>query len=237
LKVKRSRKRILTAMTASTVGLGTIAATGPVPTAAAGSTQAPEAPPSSPASEEFLSPAELIALVDGPGDAVVTEYFTIDGVPIAEPVVTYGSEGTIPWDPPAEARVRSNGSGNSGSSTASGCRKQNLRNEFPTVLGGIAYEYWTWTYWCWDRSDRVVDDVSTGQFFEDVDPFFAYKKMTLRDETHYSWVSGYNKSGFKHVRQAHWENCVPLQAFCANSYPKNSIYSHSDGTAYYSTTS
>jgi hypothetical protein len=120
--------------------------------------------------------------------------------------------------------------GTGGSSSASGCQKVTLRNRATTLLGSTAYRFNTWTYWCWSRQNRTISSVRTGWYLSDVDKQFVWREMIV-DNTHYfSWYSGYPRSGYKHEKQARIENCVLHYGCIGNTYPRNVLYSYSNGT-------
>ena len=127
-----------------------------------------------------------------------------------------------------DLQTRDNGAG--GSSSASGCKKVTLRNRATTLLGHTAYRFITWTYWCWNRADRTVFDVRTGWYLSDVDSQHIWREMIIDNTNHFSWYSGYSTSGYKHEKQGRIENCIFHYGCILNLYPRNVLYSYSNGT-------
>ena len=127
------------------------------------------------------------------------------------------------------------GSGHGGSSSSSGCRTVTVRNEEEDIAGFTAYWFNTWTRWCWNRSAKTISDVSSGWYLEDVDPFYVWRGMIVDSTEFYSWYSGYPTSGYRHEKQGHFENCVPYIGCIGNYYPRNVLWSHSNGTWSWST--
>ena len=122
------------------------------------------------------------------------------------------------------------GGGEGGTPSDSGCRKVTVRNEKETTFGFTAYWFNTWTYWCWNRENRTISDVETDWYLDDVDDFQEWQGI-LVDNTHYfNWYYGYPTSGYYHEKQGHFKNCIPHIGCTANSYPRNQLWSHSDGT-------
>ena len=163
--------------------------------------------------EPAIDPAVVSAAVD----SIVVETYDLNGNLLS--TETIDGTDTLAY-----------GSGSGGSSSASGCRKVTVKNVVKTLLQSTAYKFNTWTYWCWNRSNRTVFDVSTGWYLSDVDPNFYWREMLI-DNTHYfSWYTGYPKSGYKHEKQGRVENCVPHYGCIGNTYPHNILYSYSNGT-------
>lgn len=195
-----------------------------------------------PASPERVEPSAAVGEPEttsgADGDVIEVEEITPDGRVISR--ATYDASGhQVVVEPDGSLRVLSvsaRGSGSGGSSSSSGCRKATVRNKGETVLGYTAYWYNTWTQWCWNRSDHVVSDVVTGQYFEDVASTMYYRRLVVDDQRFYAWKSGYNKSGHWHERQAQWENCIAKYGCISNDYPRNIIRAHSDGTFSWNTT-
>ena len=128
------------------------------------------------------------------------------------------------------AAMLSRGSGSGGTSTASGCNKVTVRNRAETLLEYTAYRFNTWTYWCWNRQNRTISNVRTGWYLSDVDSQFIWREMLI-DNTHYfAWYSGYSTSGYKHEKQGRIENCLLHYGCIGNTYPRNILYSYSNGT-------
>lgn len=177
-----------------------------------------------PAPEELVFEAEALV-----------ESFTRDGRLLGAQV--HGSEtqnldlaSPMPAKNGKPGDVSANASGSGGSSSASGCTKVTVHNEAETLLGFTAYYFDTWTRWCWTRSTARVYDVTHGWDIHSVDSQ-QYWKGIVNKETHlYDWKSGDSDSGYYHMRQGQFENCVLKYGCIGTTYPKNIIRSHSDGT-------
>jgi hypothetical protein len=189
-----------------------------------------------PASADAPPPPPLEPVAAAGDDHVVDELLAPDGIvletrrfdPEGREVVVAADGTLLPIAQPAD-------SGSGGSPSAEGCRRVTVRNEVETLLGATAYWYNTFTEWCWNRANHLVGNVVTGHFFEDVDPNFLYRELLVQDERHYAWVEGFNKSGFWHERQARWENCLFRVGCVGNTFPRNVLRSHADGTWNWST--
>ena len=138
-------------------------------------------------------------------------------------------------DAAAGGTVSALGSGDGGSSTASGCQTVTVMNEKETTLGATAYWYNTWTHWCWTRSSYNTYDISTNFYLSDVDANYVWRGEVSLQAAHYAYVGGYSTSGYEHERTGHFENCVFHYGCIGNTYPDNRLYSHYDGTWHWST--
>ena len=122
-------------------------------------------------------------------------------------------------------------SGSEGSSSASGCRTATLRNRKYSLTGtDHMYTYTTVTSWCWNRSQRKITSPSTSWDIYIDNGSVAWRGEIARDIRSYTSISGYPQSGYYHYRQGHLENCFPVLGCTGSSYPRNQIWSHSDGT-------
>ncbi len=179
------------------------------------------------------------------GDRIDTKAYSRDGVMIPVPV-DFESQGSVVadaammnglknlnWKSDRALWYASSGSG--GFSSASGCITVTIRNEKESVLGFTLYWFNTWTEWCWSRASKRVSSVSTGYSLEDVDGVLVWQGLIVNDTRSYNWLSGYPSSGYWHEKQGHFQNCVPQVGCYANSYPRNILKSHSDGTWYWRT--
>lgn len=120
------------------------------------------------------------------------------------------------------------GSGSGGSSSSSGCMTVTVNNKKGSLFGATLFWYHTWTHWCWNRASNTTSSISTGWYLSDVDPLWSYESTIVNNRWHYSWISGYSLSGYRHERQAHMQSC--LFSICQHSYPHNWLWSHSNGT-------
>lgn len=152
-------------------------------------------------------------------DQIVVETYDSDGELVSTDIHQINYDGSV-----AFAR------GNGGSSSASGCRKVTVRNEKETLLGFTAYWFNTWTQWCWNRANRTIDNVKTGWYLEDVDQFQVWQGLIVDSTYYFYWQSGYPTSGYYHEKQGHFKNCFTDTYCIADSYPRNQLWSHSDGT-------
>lgn len=192
--------------------------------AALGSVAAPTA------GAEPLPPAsEPTASVSVP-DFVEVQEVSPDGVVLS--TVKYDTLGrrVIELSDGTLVPVSSAGSGAGGSSTSSGCLKATVHNRGESITGRTVYNYNTWTEWCWNRADRVITSVKTGEYLSDVASTMYYRGVISKDERFYAWKSDFNKSGHWHERQSHWENCVAKYGCISSDYPRNIVRAHSDGT-------
>lgn len=214
-----SKNRALAAATALVIA-GTAAAT-PAHTAAAD--------PLPPTSGDPLPPTEPTTS-SSPDDVAVDQTLNASGQVVS--TATYDAAGRAAIERPDGSVVHSagDGSGSGGTSSASGCRKVTVRNRGESVLGYLVYRYNTWTEWCWNRADRSITSVKTGEYLSDVASSMYYRGVVTKNEEFYAWRSGYNKSGHWHARQSHWENCVAKYGCISSDYPRNSLRAHSDGT-------
>lgn len=189
-------------------------------------------------------------------DHIVVEMFTITGehvstkaylldneeIPVPE---GFQSQGTVSADGEVLAEIellnsRSGGEltalggGHGGSSSSTGCVKVTVRNEKESdILGETVFWFNTWTRWCWNRAAKTINGVSTGWYIEDIDPLYTWKGLIVDNTEYYSWYSGYPKSGYKHEKQGHFQWCITWA--CGNVYPRNVLWSHSNGTWSWST--
>jgi hypothetical protein len=224
--------------------LGILAATLPLmaaPLLASPAAQAATTQPSpdAPAAEQLVSV----------GSVTVDTYTTAGALLDTE---TYGpeTEGLLmdePTDPTTAPGSGKSGaktggvvamaSGNGGDSTASGCRRVTVNNEYETLLGFTAYYFHTWTRWCWTRSTQNVYDVTSGWTISDVDATEYWRgivntELGLYD---YSVNDGHPRSAYKNYRQGHFENCVIKYGCISNTYPANTLRSYYNGTWAWST--
>lgn len=183
------------------------------------------------------------------GERTSTEAFSSDGSPILLPAdfesqgVVRASAATLDRvsrsDALAEGLSRgasgSEGTESGGSSSRNGCRKVTVRNERETTLGFTAYWFNIWTSWCWNRPTWTVSDVNTGWHLDDVDPLFKWRGLIVDNQNFYQWQPGYSRSGYRHEKQGHFENCVLEFGCLSSTYPRNILWSHSDGTWSWST--
>lgn len=121
-------------------------------------------------------------------------------------------------------------SGSGGKSLASGCIGVTVTNVAKNLLGSTAYKYITVTSWCWTRSTRTITSQFDHYRLESVGSQQYWRGEVQYDAGFFTWVSGYSRSGYKHYRQGHFENCVLKYGCIASSYPSNTIEAHSDGT-------
>jgi len=123
------------------------------------------------------------------------------------------------------------------SSTASGCRRVTVVNRGSTWLGATAYEFNTWTYWCWTRATQVTSNISVGWSISDVDSQYYWQGVvnTELDRYDYSTNDGHPYSAFKHYRQGRFDNCVLKYGCLGTVYPANTIRSYYNGTWAWST--
>jgi len=172
-----------------------------------------------------------------PGDTVVTaETFTTKGKLVS--ARTYGAEteGQL-MDASAGTEVDGGGitpmgSGDGGTSSASGCRRVTVRNETESTLGFTTYWFNTWTRWCWNRSTQVVYDVTHGWFLEDVDVVAEWQGIVKKELLFYDYSTndGHPRSAFKHYRMGKFKLCVPSIGCYATLYPANLLRSYYNGT-------
>lgn len=163
-------------------------------------------------------------------DLIEVQDLTSSGTVIS--TSTYDGQGRLVVELPDGSIIRSSadGSGSGGSSSASGCRKAIVKNRGESITGDLVYKYNTWTQWCWNRSDRAITSVRTGEYLSNVASTMYYRGIVGQDERFYAWRSGFNKSGHWHERQVQMENCVLRYGCISNDYPRNVIRAHSDGT-------
>lgn len=95
----------------------------------------------------------------------------------------------------------------------------------------VLAKFVTHTYWCWDRSDKRVRNVSTSYETDIAGGTFMEKVgISHDDRKFYDWASGYApRSGYDNDLEYHFRNC-PLNWSCGHLYLRNIIRSHSDGT-------
>ena len=123
------------------------------------------------------------------------------------------------------------GGGHGGSSSSSGCIRVTVRNEKESdILGETVFWFNTWTRWCWNRAAKTISDVSTGWYLEDVDIIYQWRGLIFDSTEFYSWYSGYPTSGYRHEKQGHFEWCITQLGCIGNVYPRNVLWSHSNGT-------
>ena len=208
-----------------------------LPTSVAGATEMRPDDPTAPLVEPDGVIPEGVASDDGGGgdDHVVSQLTDEAGTPIGPPE-TFDAEGNrVRIEPDGELTVvgSTRGGGSQGSSTASGCRRVTTKNEYETALGRTAFYFNQVTYWCWDRADHEVRNVSLGYYLEDVDPLYVYRGHTSHNRYFYEYRQGYKNSGYISDRQARMENCVPTpngQVCLGSVYPRNITRAHDNGT-------
>jgi len=95
----------------------------------------------------------------------------------------------------------------------------------------VLAKFTTHTYWCWDRSDKRIRNVSTSYETDIAGGTFMEKVgMSHDDRKFYDWASGYApRSGYDNDLEYHFRNC-PFNWSCGHLYLRNIIRSHSDGT-------
>lgn len=180
---------------------------------------------------------------------VIEETFTLTGAPVG--VKAFGSDGrevALPaaWQSRGAVRaprdfvtayvnsggdVASLGSGSGGTSTASGCRRINVRNEREsTYTGSTVFWFNTFTEWCWNRSTSTITSAVTGYYLEDVHSTAIWQGIIVDNRYYYAWVSGKSKSGYYHEKQGKFDNCVLKYGCVGSFYPRNLLRSYSNGT-------
>lgn len=189
-----------------------------------------------------------VAVADGGSPVPTLTDEVVDGQDVAV-LVTYGGNGEVVTrqvfgeetegedlgTTPAAASLRATDTafvadyGEGGVPSGSGCARFTVRNEDESAIyHATLYWYITWTYWCWDRSDKRTYNIDTGYRIEDVDPTWSWEGNVYRDLHFYEWLSGYTRSGHWHERMGHLQNCFTV--LCSNNYPVNKGRVHSDGT-------
>ena len=166
------------------------------------------------------------------GDRISMTAYARDGVPIPVPE-DFVSQGIVAADTVVDTLAYA--SGNGGTSSASGCVRVTVNNEYETATGSTAYWFHTWTNWCWTRSTKTISSVSTGSYVSGVNWPYVYQGVISDTTEFYSWYAGHPNSGFIHDKQARFDNCIVSLGCYASSYPRNELYSHSDGTWSWST--
>lgn len=138
-----------------------------------------------------------------------------------------------------DAAVGTLGSGNGGSSSGSGCRKVTVKNavyaDFPTTGSDHLFDMYTWTRWCWDRSDYDVYNVTTGKSYDIQHSNWDHDVWNTPARHHYSYVSGHSRSGYKFQKEGKFTGLCPL-GVCDTVWAQNNLYSHHNGTWHWSTT-
>ena len=174
------------------------------------------------------------------GEHVSTKAYSVDNEEISVPE-GFQSQGSlsVSGDVLAEIELLNSqsggeltalGSGHGGSSSSSGCIKVTVRNEKESdILGETVFWFNTWTRWCWNRATKTINGVSTSWYIEDVDPLYSWQGLIVDNTEYYSWYSGYSESGYEHEKQGHFEWCIS-DWVCGNIYPRNVLWSHSNGT-------
>lgn len=120
-----------------------------------------------------------------------------------------------------------NGSG--GSPSASGCIRVTVSNKKYDYSGiDHLYTYFTWTDWCWNRSQKRVYNVATGTDFYIDNAGIGWEGNTGSDKYFYAWSTTSN-SGYYHMHKGGFVNDFGPWTW-GHSYPVNIIRSHSDGT-------
>ncbi|MGH3494827.1 MAG: hypothetical protein ACRDQ1_16545, partial [Sciscionella sp.] len=99
-----------------------------------------------------------------------------------------------------------------------------------TVLGNVAYIFWTSTYRCWKRGLHRIYNVSNSWKISNMDGEEQWKGIVQYKHHFYHWLAGYPRSGYYHYRQGHFTNCVFHYGCVSDSYPVNTIAAHSNGT-------
>lgn len=131
--------------------------------------------------------------------------------------------------PDGPGGITTQGSGTGGASSASGCRRVTVNNEKESTFGATLYYFHTWTNWCWNRTNKTVSSVTTGWSLSQVDWAQEWRGVINDTRYFYAWQSGASKSGYFHEKIGHFVNC--LGPVCgAQTYPKNTLRSYSNGT-------
>lgn len=162
---------------------------------------------------------------------VTIETFRADGTTLVSKA-TLGSETAgAPLEQDAIGIAPKSGTSNV-ASTASGCRRVTVVNRGSTWLGATAYEFKTWTYWCWTRSTQLTRKISVGWSITDVDSQYYWRGLvnTELDRYDYGTNDGHPYSAFKHYRQGRFENCVLKYGCLGVVYPANTLRSYYNGT-------
>ncbi len=126
--------------------------------------------------------------------------------------------------------------GTGGSSSASGCQKVTVHNTGHNLLGSVAYRFNTWTYWCWNRANYNVSNVSTGWTIDSVDGCcYQWNGIINHNKQFFAWKSGHSHSGYIHFEQGSFTNSAFKVGYVGNSYPEDHLRSRSNGTWYWAT--
>jgi hypothetical protein len=115
--------------------------------------------------------------------------------------------------------------------SASGCRATTLTNTARSaVFQTVLFRYITVTSYCWNQAAKSVSNIGLSWRIEDVASTMYWRGEVNRDLGFYSWTSGYPTSGYHHIRQGSFENCVLKYGCIGIWYPSNDFRVHSDGT-------
>jgi hypothetical protein len=140
-----------------------------------------------------------------------------------------------PGKPLGDVTTSSWEEGFGGSSSASGCQRVTVHNTGHNALGSVAYKFHTWTDWCWNRANETVSSVLTGWYITDVDSTYDWKGIINSDLRFFAWQDGAPHSGYIHMRQGKFDNCIVKYGCVGTSYPANRLRSRSNGTWYWAT--
>lgn len=112
-----------------------------------------------------------------------------------------------------------------------------VTNKTKTVLGFTAYDFKTWTRWCWNRSSQVVSDVTKGYALANVDSQQYWRGIVNKEFTFYDYSTNNRKprSAYKNYQQGRFENCVLKYGCIGSTYPANTLRSSYNGTWAWST--
>lgn len=122
-------------------------------------------------------------------------------------------------------------SGYGGTSSASGCQRAWV-DVWQKSLTGLAtlYKWRIWTYWCWNRANHNIYDVSTGWRILDNDGSVEWVQEINVERNYFAWISGYPRSGYNHFRQHEFKSCPFPFIPCDYYYPSARLHAHSNGT-------
>lgn len=161
--------------------------------------------------------------------SATAEYFAQDGRTVLRRA-TYGPETAGATLGGTSDPLAASGSG--GTSSSSGCIRVTVKNHESTTLGFTAYNFNTWTRWCWNRSTQTVYDVTKGWTISDVDPLFYWRGIVNSEFVFYDYSTndGHPRSAYKNYQQGHFEDCVLKYGCIGQLYPTNTLRSYYNGT-------
>ena len=183
--------------------------------------------------------ASILAATPTQADETVGSYSDAQADPIVASEVTteeivYDNPGKVISDPKSpvslEVSPSWSDSGGGGTSESSGCKTAYVHVRETTALGFTAYRFHIWTSWCWNRANGNISNVDRGWYLSDVDSQYYWQGIQAEDHGFFAWRSGYPRSGYKHMEQGQFDNCVLKYGCIGTYYPTARLRVHSDGT-------